>query len=800
MAPGTFDKLTSIQTLDLRGNGINTVAPGTFDKLTSIQTLDLSFNRINTVAPGTFDKLTSIQTLDLSFNRINTVAPGTFDKLTSIQTLDLSYNWINTVAPGTFDKLTSIQTLDLSYNWINTVAPGTFDKLTSIQTLDLSHNRINTVAPGTFDKLTSIQTLDLSHNRINTVAPGTFDKLTSIQTLDLSHNRINTVAPGTFDKLTSIQTLDLSRNRIKTVAPGNFDKLTSIQTLDLHKNSPLTISGLTNIADGLRRKHLTRLDLSGVFSTPEQLKTGLSVLMNIRTLNLGLCSKFSSITSEIAFEEFRHIIIIRLTKDELFHFSELKFHGIKNLLWIDLAENKFTSFPKDLPNSLEFLNLRGNHITSDLIAQVSSAPLVSLRVLDLSDNDLEYVHHDGIFRSLKSLQVLRLEKNKLGKTVFSSKISELLFSGLTELEEINISSNNIRNLSKSVFRDQVSLKVLKINDNQLSRWDLNSFKFTKNLEKLDLSYNIITGVTEKNLHDLNYLQELNLTGNRFVCNCDLLWFREWIDNTSVVLPGKESYMCHGPDEWRGKLFLEFTKDTSNCTYTIAGSVSDNDSVSVAVIGSVCAALLISLLTVTFVYRNRWRIRLRLYLIAKLGRLFLRVMGHGQMTHDRGINEDNDQGLYDAYISCSENDHEWVLQHLLPDIDNGRLDDDNIFGGDFKFYYDPRDKDPGRSCIQKNHELVCNSKRMENLKYNLSRHMTKPTKWHVRPANTQISLGIRPVWSESSLCAQCVAKDPNFLHADSEDSDLSLRWAHMPIHWFCHDAAQIKAELFLEMTQ
>ena len=28
----------------------------------------------------------------------------------------------------------------------------------------------------------------------------------------------------------------------------------------------------------------------------------------------------------------------------------------------------------------------------------------------------------------------------------------------------------------------------------------------------------------------------------------------------------------------------------------------------------------------------------------------------------------------------------------------------------------------------------------------------PTKWHVRPAKTQVSLGIRPVWSESSLSA------------------------------------------------
>ena len=35
---------------------------------------------------------------------------------------------------------------------------------------------------------------------------------------------------------------------------------------------------------------------------------------------------------------------------------------------------------------------------------------------------------------------------------------------------------------------------------------------------------------------------------------------------------------------------------------------------------------------------------------------------------------------------------------------------------------------------------------------LSRSMTKPTKWHVRPSKTQFSLGIGPVWSESSLSA------------------------------------------------
>ena len=48
-------------------------------------------------------------------------------------------------------------------------------------------------------------------------------------------------------------------------------------------------------------------------------------------------------------------------------------------------------------------------------------------------------------------------------------------------------------------------------------------------------------------------------------------------------------------------------------------------------------------------------------------------------------------------------------------------------------------------------------------------MTKPTKWHVRPTKTRVSLGI----------------------ADHAQADLSLRWAHVSFFFFgggCHDAA------------
>ena len=80
---------------------------------------------------------------------------------------------------------------------------------------------------------------------------------------------------------------------------------------------------------------------------------------------------------------------------------------------------------------------------------------------------------------------------------------------------------------------------------------------------------------------------------------------------------------------------------------------------------------------------------------------------------------------------------------------------------------------------------------------------------LRPAKTQLSLGIRPVWSESSLSAWRKLGSLATHWAHSEDSDQTertaktlirlrgcpgwsdLRWAHLSFCWFCHEATHIK---------
>ena len=86
---------------------------------------------------------------------------------------------------------------------------------------------------------------------------------------------------------------------------------------------------------------------------------------------------------------------------------------------------------------------------------------------------------------------------------------------------------------------------------------------------------------------------------------------------------------------------------------------------------------------------------------------------------------------------------------------------------------------------------------------LSLRMKTLAKWLVRPVKTQISLGIHPVWSESSLCPQWVVKDPSFLHTDSKDSDQTGRmprliWVFAGRTWhlfrFCRALAQLWSSL------
>ena len=92
---------------------------------------------------------------------------------------------------------------------------------------------------------------------------------------------------------------------------------------------------------------------------------------------------------------------------------------------------------------------------------------------------------------------------------------------------------------------------------------------------------------------------------------------------------------------------------------------------------------------------------------------------------------------------------------------------------------------------------------------LSHLMTKLTKWWCAQQRLRYSFYSKSeIRSESSLSAQWVAKDPSFLHADSEDSDQAGRMPRLiwdfslgaqSFCWFWHDVAHLSS-LFLNKSK
>ena len=81
---------------------------------------------------------------------------------------------------------------------------------------------------------------------------------------------------------------------------------------------------------------------------------------------------------------------------------------------------------------------------------------------------------------------------------------------------------------------------------------------------------------------------------------------------------------------------------------------------------------------------------------------------------------------------------------------------------------------------------------------MSRIMTKPTKWHMRPAKTQISLGIRPPSLIRVFAVRMKLGSLATHWAHSEDPDQTGRmprliWVFagaLSFCWFCHEAAHL----------
>lgn len=466
--PGSFSGLSTLYSLSMRCQMLQEINEEVFIGLDSLEVLDLEFNQITSLYSRSFYGLGKLNTLKFKSNKVREIKPYTFEGMNSLITLNLTYYGIYTLETRAFYGLWSLEFLDLTSNLMSSVQNFTFYGLTSLRSLSLRSNKIKSVDYHAFDGLNSLFYLYLSDNKLTKLFSYFIKDSKSLGYLDLSLNVITEIESNAFygaDR--SLLSLDLSQNKLELIESYVFANMTSLKVLNLKSNlistiKPHSFKSLTN---------LTELNLNDncIFQLGESL---FDYMARLNTIDLGLNY----------IQRFSYRIFLKLVNIEAFKFSE-------NLI------TSLTLNESILPN-LTTLDLSSGHVLSKL--KLSTTRLISLR-MDNCDTELNLASTD--YNSLKILSLRSF-----------TKLSKTNFSLLKNLEELDLSSNDLSNMS--YFFSSVkytSLKRLYIQNSTLS-FELSLLANFPNLVELDLGWSRFnkTFKVSSNLKTLEKLKLNNL--------------------------------------------------------------------------------------------------------------------------------------------------------------------------------------------------------------------------------------------------------------------------------------------------
>ncbi|KAJ8673176.1 hypothetical protein QAD02_004438 [Eretmocerus hayati] len=420
----------------------------------------------------------------------------------------------STIGNGTDDCEVDI---DFSNMGLSTIKRNFLSGL-KIKSVTLQHNSISKFEVNTFDSLPNLEHLDISNNVISKANLFSFGTVPSLKALILDNNSV--VASTT----THINVYNYNYNYDGCSADqyydGNYGYCVSrFSALEMKFDFPeVTHLSMRNIAMNsisnywsLKFPKLMMLDVSNnrlsppddffekLPSTVENLTmenvgfTSLSIksLKNITTLNLKF-NQFESVNSNYCYEKTLCLKNLNELKNLLISGCSIKkietdaFKDSQKLIHLDISNNSLSEIPHgafELLHSLSYLDMSQNLFVK--IPDIGS--LKNLKTLKLDEMKNELIMIDLWYStSVSNIQSLSLRGNKI------KYIPENFLMKLQELEEIDLSNNQLTSLSPGSW--QKNLSKLYLNQNRISDIDDLELKQATSLELLDLEKNNITNI------------------------------------------------------------------------------------------------------------------------------------------------------------------------------------------------------------------------------------------------------------------------------------------------------------------
>uniref|UniRef100_A0A4W4DVY1 Ig-like domain-containing protein n=1 Tax=Electrophorus electricus TaxID=8005 RepID=A0A4W4DVY1_ELEEL len=190
---------------------------------------------------------------------------------------------------------------------------------------------------------------------------------------------------------------------------------------------------------------------------------------------------------------------------------------------VDCAYKELLLVPVGLPSNVTTLSLSANRI------QV----LKSKNFVNVPQVTSLWLAHNSI---------VTIERNTL--------------TPMSQLRNLDLSYNKIIHFPWEDIANLTALQLLKMNNNEMVSLPKDVFTNLKDLRSLRINNNKFTTIVEGTFDALTSVSHLQIYNNPFSCSCKLEWMREWIIQSKISIPEKNSILCEAPAHLKG---VEVTK-------------------------------------------------------------------------------------------------------------------------------------------------------------------------------------------------------------------------------------------------